>query len=189
MDLELLQLSLVWSDGSAAIRPLRGARSRASSRQFLSTRGPRGARSRGPRCPRLSYFDPRATRSLPVSKNQLNVIQWKRPLLSPKKAMRRLRSMHFASAHETSPSAARADATAAAASWALTTAATAATSAVRIICRAKPSGGQKKWRWSVLSEWSYGGRACRRSRSVIKMNGLCVIRLPRRATRGKCGTM
>ena len=79
------------------------------------------------------YRDPRGTRSLPVSKNQLNVIQWKRLLLSPKKAMRRLRSRHRASANETSPTASWAFATAAAASWAPATAATAAKSVRRLI--------------------------------------------------------
>ena len=49
-----------------------------------------------------------------------------------------LHSVHRASAHETSPMAVFAAATAAVASWAPATAATAAMSAVRIICRAKP---------------------------------------------------
>ena len=63
----------------------------------------------------------------------MNVIQWKRLLLSPKKAMRRLRSRHCASAHETSPVATGAPARAAAASWAPATAATAAKSVRRLI--------------------------------------------------------
>ena len=133
----------------------------------------------------------------------MNVIQWKRLLLSPKKAMRRLRSMHFASAHETSPTAAGAEATASAASWAPATAATAARSVRRLIrlvvlalgrrprarnrqvacrVRVKPPGQKKFWSGQSI-EWSYVGRACRNSRSVIEINSRRVVSLRHDAPR------